>query len=107
MLGQGASSGSGTASTGMIDWGGGFARQRIAGVLPKYPPTAQGDVTVRVRLTVLPDGTVRDLTLVTKGQPVCDQTALLAVRTWRFAALPQDRAQSSQQAVVTFHFTAR
>jgi TonB family protein len=94
-------------SSATIDWHEGPARQRIAGVLPVYPPGVEREAQIRVRFTVRPDGTVTDLAPVQKGVPRLEDAALSAVRTWRFTALPAGSARANQTATVTFTFRLR
>jgi TonB family protein len=60
-------------------------------VAPVYPDLARRmkiSGTVKVQLTVAPNGTVKDTTVV-GGHPLLANAVIDAVRKWRFEARPQ------------------
>ncbi|NNE36623.1 MAG: TonB family protein, partial [Rhodothermales bacterium] len=71
------------------------------------PPPAYSEkvnATIRVRITVDPQGrVVRQIPLL-KGNPTLEQTVLETLREWRFNPLPPNAPQENQVGVVTFRF---
>lgn len=60
-------------------------------VAPVYPDLARRmkiSGTVKVQITVAPNGTVKDITVV-GGHPLLANAVIDAVRKWRFEARPQ------------------
>jgi TonB family protein len=65
-------------------------------VPPAYPELARRmNITgvVKVRVTVAPNGSVKDATLV-GGHPVLANAALEAVKKWRFEARPDETSET-------------
>jgi len=59
---------------------------------PEYPAMAEKmnlHGTVKLKIWINPDGTVRRLEYV-GGHPLLAESALKAVRTWRYQAAPQE-----------------
>jgi TonB family protein len=99
---------SGTPATASnIDWGNGPSRNRIAGAMPVFPPGVNREAKIKVRFTVRPDGSVRGITFLQKGEPTFENAVLRAMRTWKFTALPVDMSQVDQNAIATFNFQLR
>ncbi len=94
-------------SSANIQWDGGLSRNRIAGVLPAFPPGSTRDATVSVRFRVRPDGSMYGMTVVQKGEPAYERAALDAMRTWRFNVLPAGAQQADQVGTATFTFKLR
>jgi protein TonB len=79
---------------------------------PDYPPSAVRDEvrgTVVVGLTVPIDGVPKDIRVVRGVRPDVDQTAVEAVRKWRFAPATEDSKpiSVSVNVEVTFNITPR
>ncbi|MBE0644593.1 MAG: TonB family protein [Bacteroidetes bacterium] len=91
-------------SSANIEWDGGISRNRIAGILPVFPPGANREVQVAVRFRVRPDGGMYGMTVIQKGDPRYERAALDAMRTWRFNALPADAKQADQVGTAVFTF---
>jgi TonB family protein len=78
-------------------------------IFPKYPQWAQQqgvEGSVRFRMTVLPNGLLKDdLELEqTSGYPDLDQAVYSALIQWEFTALAPDAPQVNQSGVITFSF---
>src|SRR5450755_748485 len=61
-------------------------------IAPAYPELARHlnlSGVVKIRITVAPNGTVKDVTLV-GGHPLLANAALDAVKKWRYEAAPQE-----------------
>jgi TonB family protein len=70
-------------------------RQVIERVVPAYPDLARRlnlRGAVRVEVTVLPNGTVKSAK-VPGGNPVLVQSALEAVRKWKFGVGPEETTE--------------
>jgi len=64
------------------------ARKLISHVQPEYPFVLQSNHiggTVRLKVTITPNGTVEDVELL-GGNPILGETAMAAVRKWVYAA---------------------
>lgn len=75
---------------------------------PAYAPLpvyrTQVNATIRVRITVDPQGRVAQRFLLLKGDPVLEKAAMDALRQWRFNPLPPNAPQEPQTGIVTFRF---
>jgi len=80
------------------------ARQVITEVLPEYPPGLNREAVIRIRFTVLPNGTVGEMVPLLKGDTTLEDITLRAFRRWRFNPLPPDAPQVSQSGVITFRY---
>lgn len=80
----------------------GLNRDRLSGQLPQY--TEKVNATIKVRITVDPQGrVVRRLPLM-KGNPSLERAVMEALTNWRFNALPANAPQENQTGIVTFNF---
>ena len=80
------------------------ARQVITEVLPEYPPGLNKEAVIKIRFTVLPNGTVGEMVPILKGDTTLEELTLRAFRQWRFNPLPPDLPQISQAGVITFRY---
>jgi protein TonB len=73
---------------------------------PEPPePTLQDESTVKVKVTVNPQGRVVALRLTQKANnPSLERSVMEALREWRFNRLPSGAPQKTQTGVVTFRF---
>jgi TonB family protein len=94
-------------SSANIQWDGGLARNRIAGILPAFPPGSTRDAQISVRFRVRPDGSMYGMTVIQKGEAAYERAALDAMRTWKFNALPESAQQADQVGTATFVFKVR
>ncbi len=92
------------SSAANIRWNGEPARNRIAGALPQFPPGERREVQVSVRFQVRPDGSLFGTTIIQRGDPRYERAALMAMRSWKFNALPSRLKQADQVGTVTFTF---
>ncbi|MBK9246953.1 MAG: energy transducer TonB [Ignavibacteria bacterium] len=72
-----------------IDWGGGGNRTVLNKNIPKFPPGANS-AQIRIRFTVLPDGTVGQMIPMQKGDPLLERAAMNALRRWKFNPIAGD-----------------
>ena len=69
--------------------------------LPKYPKGLQKEVALRFKFLVLPDGSVRSIIPLQKGDPRLEKITITALYKWKFAPLPPS-SQEIQEGVITF-----
>lgn len=81
----------------------GLNRTPVSAPLPTNPGAAG---TVTLELCVQPDGTVsRAFPVRRSGTPSLDNSAMTAVRRWRFNTLPTAAPQAEQCGRISFYFT--
>jgi len=72
--------------------------------IPRYPSGLQREAVVKIRFTVLPDGHVRAMLPIQKGDPTRDEITMQALRHWRFNPLPPGAEQKNVQGIITFRY---
>jgi TonB family protein len=88
-----------------LEWIGDVTRKKVSGALPEYPAGANVEAVIRLRATVFPDGSVKAVHPVQRGNPRLEDAAQSAVRYWRFEPLSRTQPQVEQDCFITFHFT--
>lgn len=86
---------------GDIEWGGGGNRTVLNKVLPPSPASLDRLVSIKIRFTVLPDGTVGDMRPMTKGDPALEGISLRTLKKWKFNRLEADVQMTG---TITFTF---
>ena len=76
-----------------------ISRQILKKELPKYPDNIQKDGTVRLQFTVLPDGSVGDIVIIKKSDPVFENLSIQALHKWKF-----NRSDRKNTGIISFHF---
>lgn len=104
---QNTSPSQGNLNLPVITWSGGMSRQRVSGQMPNYPEGVNKEVQIVVRFTVSPDGTVKQTSLVRKGEPRFEERVLSAMQSWKFNKLPATVEQIDQAGTATFNFKLR
>jgi TonB family protein len=77
------------------------ARKVVSTVKPVYPQTLKElhiEGLVRLRATVLPNGSVGEIQVI-GGNPILVENALKAVKNWKYAAAP---SQTEEDVVLNF-----
>lgn len=87
-----------------IDWGGQGQRRIYSYILPDYPQGVNKEIDIRLRFSILPDGTVGNIFLLTKADTKLENAAINSLRQWRFEALAPGQKQSEQTAVIVFPY---
>jgi len=87
-----------------IDWGGNGTRKIYSYVLPEYPEGVSKEIDIRLRFTILPDGTVGNIALLTKADTKLENAAINSLRQWRFEGLAANQQQVEQKAVIVFPY---
>lgn len=80
----------------------GLNRDAVFAPLPVYGERV--NATIRVRITVDPQGRIVRRFPLLKGNPSLEQAAMDALERWRFNPLPPNAPQEPQTGVVTFRF---
>lgn len=86
---------------GDIEWGGGGNRTVLNKVMPPSPDTLTKLVSIKIRFTVLPDGTVGDMKPMTKGDPSLEGVSMKTLKKWKFNRLEADVQMTG---TITFTF---
>lgn len=102
--GSGIGSGSGSGFGYDIDWGGGGRRRIYSYQIPDYPSGANKELDIKIRFTILPDGSVGRIFLLSKGDTRMENSAVNSLRQWRFEPLRSQQPQVEQSAVIVFPF---
>ncbi len=100
--------GEGTGRFGFdIDFGGKGMRKIYSYTIPPYPAGVSKEVDVKLRFTILADGTVGRIFPLIKADTRLETTAINSLRQWRFEPLPKGQNQSGQTVIITFPFRLR
>ena len=87
-----------------IDWGGKGTRKIYNFHIPTYPAGVSKEADIRLRFTILPDGTVGTVMILTKADTRLENTAINALKQWRFEPLSSNQKQIEQAAVIVFPY---
>lgn len=87
-----------------IDWGGNGKRKIYSYALPSYPEGVNKEIDIRLRFTILPDGTVGTILPLTKADTRLENAAINSLRQWRFEKLDPNRKQVEQAAIIVFPY---
>ncbi len=87
-----------------LDFGGNGKRRIYSYSLPEYPEGVSKEIDLRLRFTILPDGTVSRIVPLIKADAQLEMAAINSLRQWRFEPLPQNAKQMEQTVVITFPY---
>jgi protein TonB len=87
-----------------IDWGGKGTRRIYNFNIPSYPEGVQKEADIRLRFSILPDGTVGTIIPQTKADTKLENAAINALRQWRFEPLSPNQKQAEQTAIIVFPY---
>ena len=78
-------------------------RDILSNPLPSYPEGLNKNAAIRIRFTVLPDGTVSSsgMVPVRKENSVLEELSMQSLRLWRFSPLPAGDTRN-QSGIITF-----
>lgn len=100
--------GQGTGGFGYgIDWGGRGTRKIYSYSLPSYPSGVDKEIDIKLRFSILPDGTVGTIIPLTKADTRLEDAAINSLRQWRFEALNPAQKNIEQIAVIVFPYRLR
>lgn len=97
----------GTAKSGFgfdIDWGGRGTRKIYSYILPAYPEGVNKEADIRLKFSIMSDGTVGSIIPLTKGDTKLENAAINSLRQWRFEPLGQSQKDLEQNAVIIFPY---
>ena len=96
---------SGTGSFGYdIDWGGQGQRKIYSYFVPAYPAGVDKEIDIRLKFTIMPDGTVGTIIPLIKADTRLESAAINSLRQWRFEPLSPNQKQIEQTAVIVFPY---
>lgn len=87
-----------------IDFGGKGKRKIYSYSLPEYPAGVSKEIDVKLKFTILADGTVGRILPLIKADTKLEQAAITSLRKWRFEPLPEKYKNKTQTAVIIFPF---
>jgi len=87
-----------------IDFGGKGIRKIYSYSLPKYPSGVSKEIDVKLRFTILPDGTVGKVFPLIKADAHLESVSISSLRQWRFEPLSKSMKQVEQKAVIVFPY---
>ncbi|MCK9211742.1 MAG: energy transducer TonB [Ignavibacteriaceae bacterium] len=97
--------GLGTGNSGFdIEWGGNGKRKIYSYTLPEYPEGVNKEIDIRLRFSILPDGTVGTIFPLTKADTKLENAAINSLRQWRFEPLPLQQKKTEQFAIIVFPY---
>jgi protein TonB len=97
--------GIGTGNSGFdIEWGGNGKRKIYSYSLPEYPEGVNKEIDIRLRFSILPDGTVGTIFPITKADTKLENAAINSLRQWRFEPLLLQQKKTEQFAIIVFPY---
>jgi len=87
-----------------IDWGGKGQRKILYYYIPDYPSGVQKEADIRLKFTILPDGSIGTIFPLTKADTRLENSAINALRQWSFEPLSAVQKQMEQTAVIVFPY---
>jgi len=87
-----------------LDFGGRGKRRIYSYFLPAYPEGVSKEIDLRLRFTILPDGTVSKIVPLIKADARLESSAINSLRQWRFEPIPTNMKQMEQTVVITFPY---
>lgn len=87
-----------------IDFGGKGIRKIYSYSLPAYPEGVSKEIDVKLRFTIMPDGSVGRIFPLIKADTRLEMAAISSLRQWRFEPLPNRQKQNEQTAIIVFPY---
>jgi len=87
-----------------IDFGGKGMRKIYSYSLPAYPEGVLKEIDVKLKFSILPDGTVGRILPLIKADTRLELAAINSLRQWRFEPIPENQNVKEQNAVIIFPF---
>ncbi len=98
-------SGEGEGNFGFeIKFGGKGKRKIYSYSLPAYPQGVAKEIDVKLKFTILADGTVGNILPLIKADTRLELAAINSLKQWRFEPLPEEQKNQKQTAVIIFPF---
>jgi len=86
-----------------ISWEG-VVRDILYDPLPQYPEGLDQEARIRIKITVLPNGTIGDLIPLQKADATLESVTMKTLKLWRLSPLKPSDPQMNQTAVISFRF---
>jgi len=86
-----------------ISWEG-VVRDILYDPLPQYPEGIDKEALIRIKITVLPNGTIGDLIPLQKADATLESVTMKTLKLWRLSPLKPTDPQMNQTAVISFRF---
>ncbi len=86
-----------------ISWEG-VVRDILYDPLPTYPEGLDKEARIKIKITVLPNGTIGNLIPLQKADATLESVTMKTLRLWRLSPLKPTDPQLNQTAVITFRF---
>ncbi|MGD8777800.1 MAG: energy transducer TonB [Ignavibacteria bacterium] len=87
-----------------IDFGGKGIRKIYSYSLPAYPEGVSKEIDVKLKFSILPDGSVSKIFPLIKADTRLEMAAINSLRQWRFEPLSPIQKQVEQTAVIIFPY---
>lgn len=87
-----------------IDFGGTGMRKIYSYSLPTYPDGVSKEIDVKLKFSILPDGSVGRIFPLIKADARLELAAINSLRQWRFEPLPLNNQANEQFAIIIFPF---
>ncbi len=87
-----------------IDFGGKGIRKIYSYELPSYPPGVHKEIDVKLKFSILPDGTVSTIIPLIKADTRLETAAINSLRLWRFEPIPKGKKQVVQWVTIVFPY---
>jgi protein TonB len=87
-----------------LDFGGKGKRKIYSYRIPEYPPSVSKEIDVKLRFTIMPDGSVGRIIPIIKADTELEAAAMNSLRQWRFEPLPEGAKKNPQSVSITFPF---
>lgn len=87
-----------------FDWGGRGTRKILRWEKPTFPAGVQKEIDIKVRFTILPDGSVVSPIPLIKADTQLEDAAISALKTWKFEPLRITQVQLEQNVVITIPY---
>ena len=87
----------------VISWEGG-EREVLNEKRPQFPENVQKEVILRFKIEVLPNGTVKEIIPLSKGDATLELITKRVLKQWIFNPLEESAPQESQFGIIVFRF---
>jgi TonB family protein len=87
-----------------LDFGGNGKRKIYSYNIPAYPRGVSKEINIKLKFTIMPDGSVSRIILVQKADTRLEAAAMNSLRQWRFEPLPEGKDSKPQTVAITFPF---
>lgn len=86
-----------------ISWEG-VVRDILFDPLPQYPDGFNKEARIRIKITILPNGSIGDLMPLQKADATLESITMKTLKLWKLSPLKPTDPQMNQTAVITFRF---